>query len=439
MKNLDLISRAKLYSDAFPDWPPLRADDRWIDGMWILGQNYKGYGFYGCLDPLTPVLTEKLDWVKIGELKKGDTIVGFDKNPPNGITSRRRLKKSKIIEIGQVNLPSYELIFDDGIKIICSYNHLWLSEKHQIPKWIKTEDIEIGNRIRKVCSVWSNEDGVSDVEKGWLSGMFDGEGSVESKSGIRVILSQNRGIILDRAKNIMKKLLIDYHSHYRKGREIMCDIRTKNINDTLKLIGILKPLKFMSSWQGIGMSINPAYYSIIEKRFLGNKNLIGIKTETETLVASGFASHNSYPPNYLKRITTLFPDAERVLHLFSGSLPKGDYIRCDINPDNGAELVVDVHKLSEICPQNSFDLIYADPPYSGEDADRYGTPMISRNRVVKECAKVLDVGGYLVWLDQMLPMFRKDTLHLCGVIGLVRSTNHRFRVCSIFKKVGEVK
>ncbi len=194
MKNLDLISRAKLYSDAFPDWPPLRADDRWIDGMWVLGQNYKGSGFYG-----------------------------------------------------------------------------------------------------------------------------------------------------------------------------------------------------------------------------------------------------SYPPNYLKRVTALFPDAERVLHLFSGSLPKGDYTRFDINKDLDTDYYGDANELSSIFKPNTFDLIYADPPYSGEDANRYGTSMISRNKVVKECAKVLDVGGYLVWLDQMLPMFRKDSLHLCGVIGLVRSTNHRFRVCSIFKKVGEVK
>ena len=36
--------------------------------------------------------------------------------------------------------------------------------------------------------------------------------------------------------------------------------------------------------------------------------------------------------------------------------------------------------------------------------------------------------------DQVLPMFRKDTFNLVGAIGIVRSTNHRFRVAAIFKR-----
>ena len=61
--------------------------------------------------------------------------------------------------------------------------------------------------------------------------------------------------------------------------------------------------------------------------------------------------------------------------------------------------------------------------------------MIKRNTVLHQCYLVLDEGGYIVWLDQVLPQFTKQELHLCGVIGIVRSTNHRFRVVSIFKKV----
>jgi hypothetical protein len=32
-------------------------------------------------------------------------------------------------------------------------------------------------------------------------------------------------------------------------------------------------------------------------------------------------------------------------------------------------------------------------------------------------------------------MFRKKELHMCGVIGMVKSTNHRFRVVTIFERV----
>lgn len=147
----------------------------------------------------------------------------------------------------------------------------------------------------------------------------------------------------------------------------------------------------------------------------------------------GSGYYGAYPPNYVKRVMALFPDAGRVLHLFAGSLPPGNYIRFDIQ--GRVEVLGDAHELSSRLLCHHYDLILADPPYSEEDATHYGHPLINRNRVVGECAKVLEPGGFLVWLDQVLPMFRKDELHLCGLIGVVRSTNHRFRIASIYKRL----
>lgn len=147
----------------------------------------------------------------------------------------------------------------------------------------------------------------------------------------------------------------------------------------------------------------------------------------------GTGFYGSYPPQYLARMNSMFPDAEQVLHLFSGSLPKGNYVRLDNRQD--ADVHGEANQLSTLFSPETFDLIFADPPYSIEDAEHYGAPMINRNEVLKQCAIVLKPEGYVVWLDQVLPMFSKQNLHLCGVIGVVRSTNHRFRVASIFKKV----
>lgn len=142
--------------------------------------------------------------------------------------------------------------------------------------------------------------------------------------------------------------------------------------------------------------------------------------------------YGAYPHTYLERVSSLFPDAERVLHLFSGSMPKGNYVRFDMHVD--ADVKGDAHKLSEHFI-GDFDLIYADPPYSVEDCEHYGCAMVNRNTVLSECVKVLRPGGFIVWLDQVLPMFRKDELEMCGVIGMVKSTNHRFRVVTIFRKL----
>ena len=44
-------------------------------------------------------------------------------------------------------------------------------------------------------------------------------------------------------------------------------------------------------------------------------------------------------------------------------------------------------------------------------------------------------GTHIVWLDQVLPMYRKDAFAIEGVIGMVKSTNHRFRVVTIFRRL----
>jgi hypothetical protein len=133
----------------------------------------------------------------------------------------------------------------------------------------------------------------------------------------------------------------------------------------------------------------------------------------------------AYPPGYLPRMTTLFPDCQRVLHLFSGSLPKSKrYTRFDLK--SKAEVNADAHELGQ-CFLPEFDLIYADPPYNKAAAAIYGTPMPNRHRVMQECHKVLKPGGFVVWLDTVWPLARKDQLKLVGCISIIRSQNHVFR------------
>jgi hypothetical protein len=59
--------------------------------------------------------------------------------------------------------------------------------------------------------------------------------------------------------------------------------------------------------------------------------------------------------------------------------------------------------------------------------------MIKRN-VVLSALRHLSPGAHVVWLDQVLPMYRKDAFDVEAVIGMVKSTNHRFRVATIFRR-----
>jgi hypothetical protein len=151
----------------------------------------------------------------------------------------------------------------------------------------------------------------------------------------------------------------------------------------------------------------------------------------------GSGYHGAYPPAFVKRVMAMFPDAGRILHLFSGSLPGGAYVRVDRRADVGAGVVPDVRGDAESLPltARTFDLVLADPPYSQEDANKYGTPMVDRRRVFAECVRVLRQGGHLVWLDTVHPMYRKSELQLWGQIGIVRSTNHRYRIVTFWLRL----
>lgn len=146
--------------------------------------------------------------------------------------------------------------------------------------------------------------------------------------------------------------------------------------------------------------------------------------------------YGAYPHGYLERIKSLFPDAKEILHVFSGSVTEDQTF--DIRPTYFPSYLGDAHNLAKIVMRNrgerKFDVLFVDPPYSGEDANHYGTPMINRNKVIKECIKVTKSGGFIVWLDQVYPMYRKNDLKLVGTIGLIRSTNHRVRMVFIFRK-----
>lgn len=149
--------------------------------------------------------------------------------------------------------------------------------------------------------------------------------------------------------------------------------------------------------------------------------------------------YGGYPAGYLRRVKALFPDKKNVLHLFSGkvdtSIMPGKTV--DINPDLNPCYVVDLSKEHQLyrIPVQDFDLIMADPPYSVEDCEHYGTAMVNRNMVVSGMAKAAEPGTHLVWLDQVLPMHRKDEWAVDARIGMVKSTNHRFRVVTIFRKL----
>lgn len=153
-------------------------------------------------------------------------------------------------------------------------------------------------------------------------------------------------------------------------------------------------------------------------------------------VRSGY--YGGYPDGFLKRIAALFPDRSNVLHLFSGKVDldkmPGDTV--DLNTEHNPTYVDNAQTLLEV-PLGWYDLILADPPYSVDDAERYGTTMVKRNFVMRALQRT-NPDTFVCWLDQVLPMYSKNYWSIAAVIGIVKSTNHRFRVLTIFQRTQNI-
>ena len=149
--------------------------------------------------------------------------------------------------------------------------------------------------------------------------------------------------------------------------------------------------------------------------------------------------YGSYPSGYLKRVRALFPDKKAPLHLFSGKVDLGSAWpgdTLDIDPAMTPTFLCDAQQDLEKVPIEAYDIVLADPPYSVEDAEHYQASMVKRNKVMRQLGARCRPGTHVVWLDQVLPMYRKIDWRVIAVIGMIRSTNHRFRMITIFERHG---
>ena len=135
-----------------------------------------------------------------------------------------------------------------------------------------------------------------------------------------------------------------------------------------------------------------------------------------------------YPNSFLQRLSTLidFEDKE-ILHLFCGSSTFGT-VRVDINPDVSPDVLLDLTKEKLPFPDNSFDVVIADPPY--KDFKPYC--------FVDEAVRVLKPKGFLVILHNLVYKNPKGTRRW-ACLGLSSGPNMKVRCCNIWRKIDERK
>ena len=144
--------------------------------------------------------------------------------------------------------------------------------------------------------------------------------------------------------------------------------------------------------------------------------------------------HGEYPPSYIKRVKALFPNRSPVLHVFGGTVPSSETDHTvDLNPDLNPTFLGKAEDVDRLVGENKYPLIMADPPYTKDDANKYGYPMPNNKQVFRSLRKVATDDGVLVWLDLRVPIFRKIDWSLLGMILLFTGTNRVVRAISIFE------
>ena len=104
----------------------------------------------------------------------------------------------------------------------------------------------------------------------------------------------------------------------------------------------------------------------------------------------------------------------------------------DIDPKLKPDFIVDV--VLQAIPDGPWDAILCDPPYTDEDAKKYGEARCpTASGLLKKCLDVVRVGGKVGMLHYMFPRPYKET-KLVACVGVVTGYNNRIRCFSVYER-----
>lgn len=284
--------------------------------LWELLDEAKIVVGHNCVEENTPILTADLKWVPAKELKVGDELGAFEEGRKYGIPlhksgfKQRKYTKAVVESVEIEPRDCVEIELDNGEKLICTPDHLWLgkSKKSEMLHWRMACELEVGDRIPKWFNVWKTG---KTYKEGWLGGFIEGEGSIKhgrpkmgSFCGIEIC--QRPTATWQKCLNILKELGYQYTSPKTKkgglGREDCQYIDTLGgRNITLEIIGRLGIKRFIDklNWDELGqlrrqknvIAEHPEP-TVVAIRKVGKRNIVKMQTSSRTFFAQGYGSHN---------------------------------------------------------------------------------------------------------------------------------------------------
>lgn len=134
-----------------------------------------------CLSPSTPVLLRDLSVRRLGEIRVGDRLLGFDEG---GSSDRpRKLRGATVLAQWWSTKPTLRIVTDTA-DVLASPDHPWLDARG---RWLRTDRLTLATRLRRLPVSTSPAPSPIDsgYRRGYVAGLSLGDGTLRFEPGWR--------------------------------------------------------------------------------------------------------------------------------------------------------------------------------------------------------------------------------------------------------------
>ena len=254
-----------------------------------------------CLTPDHKVLTADLRYVELGNIQVGDKLVSFDEEVTN--KRSRRYKTGTVEAVRRANKECFTVTLESGKQFKVTGDHRWLVKTGSKYHWKTTDSIRKGTCIPRLFEEWEEE---TSFDAGWLSGMYDGEGSLYCRSTtggttMQMSISQNDGIVLDRLVDTLDWFGFPNGSLQPTGRNCYQTRLTGGTTKIAEFLGTIRPIrllqKFKPEYLGRINSPDNNNDKVISIESIGTQEIVQIAIDAKTMIVEGYTHHNCYEHN----------------------------------------------------------------------------------------------------------------------------------------------
>lgn len=252
-------------------------------------------GYESNLHPNHRVLTSKLEYVVVKDLKVGDKVVSFE--PYVTDKRSRRYLEGSVLEVKGSNKCILKITLASGSVCMASPKSKWFVKTGSKYHWVDLERMRKGTCVPKIISEFEKLD---NFDAGWLSGIYDGEGSLTLRSTtggtcLQLAVSQARGLVLDQMKLLLKSQC-DVETTETLGACVNKQVEVLRIKGgvrgVLKVLGQLRPIRLLNlfSPNHIGRINCPDSLNdkVVSVEVLEEAPTISVVVDCKTMVVNGY-------------------------------------------------------------------------------------------------------------------------------------------------------